>query len=94
MLIVWYFDWNGTVERLREYDDAHKKMAEKTKDTEFLGRFVPWNKKYQWAYLVKTKGLITWSEMLRNFEWDSESIGKLADEESSGEFELFGGPRN
>ena len=93
VLILWHFDWNGTAERLREYDEVHKKMAEKTEGVEFLGRYVPWNNRYQWTYIVKSKDRKTWQEMGKNFEWDSESMGKLAIEETCGEYELYGGPR-
>jgi len=83
VLILWHFDWNGTAERLREYDEVHKKMAEKTEGVEL----------YQWTYIVKSKDRKTWQEMGKNFEWDSESMGKLAIEETCGEYELYGGPR-
>ena len=95
MLIVWYFDWNGTTVRLEEYDAVHKKRFEKKEDIEFLGRYVPMTNRYQRAYILKAKNIQTWADALKEgFEWDSEIRGKLALEETCGQFELFGGPRN
>jgi len=92
VLILWHFDWNGTAERLKEYDEAHKKMVEKTEGAEFLGRYAPWNKRYQMTYIVKAKDRKTWQEMGRNFEWDTDWPGKLIPEETHGEFDIYGGP--
>ena len=69
MIVLFHVDWYGTAERLKERDEAQKKASEKTPDSKFLGRFVPWNKKYHWTYITKVKDMSAWMATMQNLEW-------------------------
>ena len=81
-------DWDGTDERLKARDEAYKKASEKTEGAKLLGRYMPWNKKYHWTYIVKVKDLPTYAAMMQNFEWERDYK-----EITHGEVEFYGGPQ-
>ncbi|MBA7661058.1 hypothetical protein ES703_69070 [subsurface metagenome] len=87
MLVLSHIDWNGTNERLLEYDEAEKKACEKTEGAEYLGRFMPWNKKYHWTSITKVKDISTFQAMMQNLEWDRDYK-----EITHGEAEFYAGP--
>ena len=86
MLVLWHADWSGTDESLKEREEAWKKACEKTEGAEFLGRYRPWNKKYQWTFVTKVKDLPTWYETTQNEE-------RRARGTTHWELEFYGGPQ-
>ena len=88
MIILAHFDWYGTAEKLKEYDEAWKKAAEKTEGAKFMGRYGPWNKKYHWTNITKVKDINTWMKLGESFEWDRDYK-----EISHFVLEIYGGPQ-
>ena len=70
MIILVNFDWYGTAEKLKKFDEDWKKHCEKFEDAKFMGRYGPWNKKYHWTYFTKVKDISTWQKM--NDSWEEE----------------------
>ena len=62
MMILFDFDWSGTQEELDKYTAAIKEFIDATPGTKFLGRFSPWNKKYNFTFFFKADDLPTWLE--------------------------------
>jgi len=60
MLILQYFDWFGTMESLKKWDEETKRVCALTKD-KFLGRYGAANKKYHWCYVYDVKDYTKWS---------------------------------
>ena len=81
-------DWDGTDERLKAHNEAWKKACEKTEGAKYLGRYMPWNKKYHWTYVTKVKDLSTWLETTQNFEWERDYK-----EITHHEIEFYSGPQ-
>ncbi len=88
MFVLYHIDWDGTEERLKTHDEDWKKACEKTEGAEYLGRYMPWTKKYHWTYITKVKDLPTWYEATRKSEWKSDPK-----EITHGEVEFYGGPQ-
>jgi len=70
MLVLAHLDWNGTDERLKELDEAWMKACEKTEGAEYLGRHMPWNKKFHWTNVFKIKDISTWDAVRKNLKWN------------------------
>jgi hypothetical protein len=60
MLILQYFDWFGTMESLKKWDEETKRVCALTKD-KLLGRYGAANKKYHWCYVYDVKDYTKWS---------------------------------
>ena len=88
MIVLWHMDWYGTAERLKERDEAQKKASDKTEGSKYLGRFVPWNKKFHFTYMHQVKHLVTWQATLQNLEWKRDYK-----EITHGEMEIYGVPQ-
>ncbi len=72
MIILTHFDWYGTSEKLKKFDEAWKKNCEKHDDTTFMGRYGPWNKKYHWTLFTKVKDISTWQKLNDGFEFERD----------------------
>ena len=70
MIILTHFDWYGTAEKLKKFDEAWKKNCEKHEDSTFMGRYGPWNKKYHWTLFTKVKDISTWQKLNDGFEFE------------------------
>ena len=53
MLILQHFEWYGTEEELKAYDDQWKKACDETDGVEWKGRYVPHTRRFHWTYLFK-----------------------------------------
>lgn len=60
MWVIQYFDWQGTMEELEEWDKLIEKECEKTEGVKFKGRYGPHNKKYHWAHFFKIDSYDKW----------------------------------
>jgi hypothetical protein len=60
MLVLFYIDWFGPAEELREVDDVVKKACVDTEGVEYRGRYTPNQKKFHWTYLVEVKNFAKW----------------------------------
>ncbi len=87
MIVLFHYDWNGTTERLEEYTRIHYEMAEKLKDAKFLGRYAPWNKKYNWTHVWEMKDFSTLHEK-NKIDVKSEDWKEFG----HGEMEVYSGP--
>ncbi len=81
-------DWGGTDERLKARDENWKKACEKTEGAEYLGRYVPWNKRYHWTYVTNVTDIQTWREATQKSEWKREP-----NEIINSELEFYSGPQ-
>jgi hypothetical protein len=88
MIILFHIDWYGTAERLKKRDEAQKKASEKTEGSKYLGRYVPWNKKYHWTYMIKVDDISNWMKTMQNLEWERDYK-----EMDHGEIEIYSVPR-
>jgi hypothetical protein len=90
MFYIVHYDWNGTKKRLEEYTQIHYEMANMIEDAKFLGRYVPWNKKYHWTHVWEIKNLAILHELVQIDEElvDAEDWTEFG----HGEVELYSGP--
>ena len=88
MLVLFHMDWGGTDERLKARDEDWKNACEKTEGAEYLGRYVPWNKSYNWTYVTNVKDIQTWREATQKSEWKREPKEII-----NSELEFYDGPK-
>ena len=69
MMVLVHFDWAGTQEELEKYTAAVKKAYDSTPGTKFLGRLIPWNKKYHYTHFMEVKDLPTMQEAGRKVDY-------------------------
>jgi hypothetical protein len=62
MIVLFYFDWFGSAEELREVDDNVKKACTETEGVEYRGRYTPNQKKFHWTYLIKAGSFAEWEK--------------------------------
>ena len=68
MLILQYFDWFGTMESLKKWDEETKRVCALTKD-KLLGRYGAANKKYHWCYVYEVTDYQKWMDTYtKNFK--------------------------
>lgn len=60
LLVAIYFDWKGTNEELKEYEEKIKKACSETEDIEYKGLYAPHQKKYHWVRYLKVKDYWKW----------------------------------
>ena len=56
LLILQHFEWFGTEEELKAYDESWKKACDATDGVEFKGRYSPHTRRFHWTYLFKADG--------------------------------------
>ena len=84
-----HIDWNGTEKQLKEYDESYEKTAEKTEGIKFVGRLVPWNKKYHFTYVLKCDDITRFHKFGQNwFAEYARDYGTV----SHGEYEFYSVP--
>jgi len=90
MMILFDFDWSGTVEELERYTTAMKEFIGDTKGVKFLGRFSPWNKKYNYTFFMEAIDLITWLEVRKKVGSSRDSrIARARDVMPHAEYEFY-----
>ena len=57
MMVLVHFDWGGTLEQLKDFDEEYKKTAEKTDGVKFAGRMIPMSKKYHFTMVLKMENM-------------------------------------
>lgn len=80
-----HFDWNGSEEALKKFDESTKKVSEKVEGVEFMWRLSPQTMKYHWTYFYKVKDYSTWQKF--GDAWFSEY--KRPKELTHGEYAFF-----
>ncbi len=70
MMVLVNFDFWGSDEDLKKLDSTCEKMTEKTYGVEFIGRFMPEQKKWHYTYFYKADSLTAWDNALKNFEYE------------------------
>ena len=71
MMVLMHFDWNGTEDSLKKFDESGKKIAAKIDGAEFIARLSPQNKKYHWTSFYKYKDYATFQKF--NDAWFAEN---------------------
>ncbi|MCX6655189.1 MAG: hypothetical protein NTY03_08715 [Candidatus Bathyarchaeota archaeon] len=69
MILIEYFDWEGTKDGLEEYILAAKECFDATPGAKFLGRHDPYSRKYHHAFFVEFKDWITFQEALNKYHY-------------------------
>jgi hypothetical protein len=82
MIIIEYFDWQGTPEGLEEYCSAVKQAISDTPDTKYVGRYSPVNSRFNWAIFLDVKDYPTWDKVRHNFHFkrDNKTMPHLMQE--------------
>ncbi len=79
MLTLYYFNWAGTPEELREFADRMKKIIDEINGVEFSGLFVPTS---EWHYVLVMKAadygktLQVMKTYIEKFGWAKTSLAK------------------
>ncbi len=79
MLLLYYFNWAGTSEELREFADRMKEIIHGTEEVEFTGLFVPTS---EWHYVMVMKApeygktLQVMKTYIEKFGWAKTSLAK------------------
>ena len=80
MLFLYYFNWTGTPEELREYSGQIKNIIKEIEGIEFNGLFIPIS---EWHYVMvlKTpsyeKALQAMKIYFQKFGWPKASLAKV-----------------
>ena len=80
MLFLYYFNWAGTPEELREYAGQMKSIIKEKEGVEFTGLFIPIS---EWHYVLvmKTtnyeKSLQVMKTYIERFGWSKASLAKV-----------------
>ena len=80
MLFLYYFNWTGTPEELREFAGQMKSISKETEGIEFNGLFIPIS---EWHYVMvmKTtsyeKALQVMKTYVEKFGWSKASLAKV-----------------
>jgi hypothetical protein len=53
LLILQHFEWFGTEEELKAYDESWKKFCDTVDGVELKGRYMPDTRRFHWTYLIK-----------------------------------------
>jgi hypothetical protein len=85
MMVLMHFDWNGSEEALKKFDESAKKTAAKIEGAEFIGRLSPQTMKYHWTHFYKFKDYSTYQKY--SDAWSSEY--KRPAELTHGEYDFF-----
>ena len=62
MLQMYYFDWFGNQEELKEMDKYWKKACDKVEGITFKGRWVPHQPKWHYVYIFDTDDYMKFNE--------------------------------
>ncbi len=80
MLFLYYFNWAGTPEELREFAGQMKKIIKGTEGIEFTGLFIPISE-WHYAIMMKTtsyeKALQVMKTYVEKFGWSKASLAKV-----------------
>jgi hypothetical protein len=80
LLFLYYFNWAGTPEELREFAGQIKSIIKETEGVEFNGLFIPIS---EWHYVIvmKTtsyeKSLQVMKTYVTKFGWSKASLAKV-----------------
>jgi len=55
VIVLAYFDWFGTAEELKEFDEQVKAACAEIDGVEEKGRYGPHNRKYHWVRIFETE---------------------------------------
>ncbi len=79
MLFLYYFNWSGTSEELREFAERMKSIITGTEGVEFSGIFIPTS---EWHYVLVVKAtnyeksLQVMKTYIEKFGWSKTSLAK------------------
>ncbi len=79
MLTLYYFNWTGTPEELREFSERMKSIIEKTEGVEFNGLYMPTS---EWHHVLVMKAksydktLQVMKTYIEKFGWTKISLAK------------------
>ena len=79
MLMLYYFNWAGTPEELREFAGRMKSIIDGTEGVEFSGLFIPTS---EWHYVLVMKAtnydksLQVMKTYIKKFGWAKTSLAK------------------
>ncbi len=63
MMVLYHFNWAGTKKELDELYQIWKKTMDKTEGAEFIGKYAPLNRAFQYTWIGKFKDLATWEKL-------------------------------
>ena len=79
MLFLYYFNWAGTSEELREFAGRMKSIIKETEGVEFNGLFIP-TSEWHYAIVMKAskyeKALQVMKTYVEKFGWTKTSLAK------------------
>ena len=79
MLFLYYFNWAGTPEELREFAGRMKSIIKETEGIEFNGLFIP-TSEWHYALVMKAsnyeKALQVMKTYVKKFGWTKTSLAK------------------
>jgi len=79
LLTLYYFNWAGTTEELKEFADRMKSIISETEGVEFSGLFIPTS---EWHYVLVMKAtdyaktLQVMKTYIEKFGWAKTSLAK------------------
>ncbi len=80
MLFLYYFNWAGTPEELREYAGQMKSIIKEMEGVEFTGLFIP-TSEWHYVMVMKTssyeKSLQVMKTYVKKFGWGKASLAKV-----------------
>ena len=81
MLVLQYFDWQGTIDELDKMEKSMKKIIDEADGVTFKGRYSPHNVKYHFAFLFKCDSYnhltATWPKMSRDYNKMSHAVMEI-----------------
>jgi hypothetical protein len=82
VIIIEFFDWQGTPEGLEEYVSAVKKALADTPGTKYIGKYSPVNSMYNYSLFLDVKDYQTWDKVRGNFHYkrDNKTLPHLMQE--------------
>jgi hypothetical protein len=68
LIVLQYFDWFGSPESLKKWDEETKRVCGLSKD-KFMGRYGAAQKKYHWCYVYEVSDYTKWNDnFTKNFK--------------------------
>ncbi len=80
MLFLYYFNWVGTPEELKEFAGQIKSIMKGTEGIEFNGLFMPiseWHYVMVWKTISYEKALQVMKTYIEKFGWSKASLAKV-----------------
>jgi len=88
LMVLLYFDWFGSLEELKEWEETQKVILVKNKGIKFRGRYGPLNRKFHFAWVFETESYDKLIEVLMDPKNPPRDYKKL----THGAFEILQGP--